>query len=125
MKKQNEFRLALPKTNSSRNINLARGKLVFLFDVHVSEVSCGPPTSVTVTWKLAMRAQVLVIMSHQSPDGETVWDNTKESTPSLLTRTSQCSREEAQALQEGSHRTITRRTREQRTKEKENSGLQT
>lgn len=41
MKKQNEFRLALSKTNSSRNINLARRKLVFLFDVHISEVCYG------------------------------------------------------------------------------------
>lgn len=78
MKKQNEFRLALSKTNSSRNINLARGNLVFLFDVRISEVSYGSPTSATVAWKLEMRAQVLANMSRQSSDAETVWDNTEK-----------------------------------------------
>lgn len=76
MKKQNEFRLALSKTNSSRNIDLARGNLVFLFDVRISEVSYG--ISATVAWKLEMRAQVLANMSRQSPDAETVWDNTEK-----------------------------------------------
>ena len=78
MKKQNEFRLALSKTNSSRNINLERGKLLFLFDIHISEVNYGPPTSATVAWKLEMRAQVLANKSRQSPDTETVWDNTEK-----------------------------------------------